>query len=94
MVAVYPFIKRFVSDTVLYKFSRDNKDRKETTPRRENTFKIAKDICLRYEISADSCFSSNCKIVICRIRYSHYMSYFAFSLISRQGPPTSSFCMS
>ena len=45
---MYPFIKKFVSDTVLYKFSRDNKERKEATPRRENTFKIAKDICLRF----------------------------------------------
>ena len=46
-IAVYPFIKRFVSETVLYKFSRDMKERKETTPRRENAFKTAKDICLR-----------------------------------------------
>ncbi|KAL5249648.1 hypothetical protein ACHWQZ_G018492 [Mnemiopsis leidyi] len=47
IVPVYPFIKRFVSETVLYKFSRDMKERKETTPRRENAFKTAKDICLR-----------------------------------------------
>lgn len=46
-LSVYPFIKKFVSDTVLYKFARDNKESKESTPRRENALKIAKDICLR-----------------------------------------------
>ena len=43
---VYPFIKKFVNDRVLYRFTRDNLDSSEgVAQQRDTVMKIAKDIC-------------------------------------------------
>ena len=55
--SVYPFIKDFVNDRVLYKFTKDmtDEDHLNLHSRRESTLSIAQDACRRYGFQINYC---------------------------------------